>query len=452
MVKGNVLVVDDEKNQRETLGRFLRKRGFDIFLADGVKEAVSIVEGNSIDLIISDYKMQDGCGLHVLEQVKSINPSIEVVIITAYGKMETAIDVLKKGAYDYLIKPINLEELLLLIGKIFEKRNLIKENRELRERLEQSHKFEHLITNTPEMENVINMVGRAALTNSTILIRGESGTGKEVFARAIYLSSKRSENAFMVVNCSAFNENLLESELFGHEKGAFTGAVENRIGRFEEADKGTLFLDEIGDISLAVQIKLLRVIQFGEFSRVGSNRLIKTDVRIICATNRNLEEMIKEKTFREDFYYRINVIPVNLPPLRERKSDIPLLVANFLEKIARKNNQDEVKISDEALDLLVKYDFPGNVRELENIIERAVILSRDNLIVSKDLPLSIKNMEGNSILETDNFLHSFPEKVKEFERRIVEAALLKTANNKSAAARLLQISERHIRSIISRLF
>lgn len=448
---GNILIVDDEKIQRETLGRFLEKRNFNISLANGVVQAINIVKNSNIDLVISDYKMKDGAGIDVLKGIKEINPFIEVIIITAYGNMETAIDVLKKGAYDYLIKPINLEELLILIGKVFEKRDLIKENKELRRTLEQNHKFESFITNNPKMENAINIAARASLTNSTILIRGESGTGKEVIAKAIYLNSSRSKNKFIVVNCSALNENLLESELFGHEKGSFTGAVESRVGRFEEADKGTLFLDEIGDISTKLQVKLLRVIQFGEFSRVGSNKIRKVDVRILCATNRNLEEMIKTKEFREDFYYRINVIPINLPPLRERKSDIVLFVAKFLEIFAEKNNREIIKISDEALDLLIKYNFPGNIRELDNIIERAAVLCRNNLITSKDLPLSIKSSTNSDILDPTNFKLSFPEKVKEFEKQIVENALEKTGFNKSAAARILQITERHIRSIINRL-
>lgn len=438
----NILIIDDEKNQRETLAGYLRKQNFDVYsAADGIS-GIEILNKNLIDIVLTDFKMPDITGIQVLEQIKKINPEVTVVIMTAFGTIEDAVEAMQKGAFTYLQKPVNLDELDLIIERALLQKNLVNENKKLKEELSEKFKFDNIVYQSKVLEEALNIAGRVAKSNAPVLLRGESGTGKELFAKAIHYSSNIKEEPFVVVNCAALPETLIESEMFGHEKGSFTGANSKRIGRFEEAKNGTIFIDEIGDIPLLTQVKLLRVLQSGEFSRVGSNEIIKTNARIVTATNRNLEDMISHNSFREDFYYRINVVTINIPPLRDRKEDISALIDHFLKKYSNEDKQ----FSREAHDLLLKYSFPGNVRELENIVQRSVVLSRSNLISVVDLPSNIKP------LQSENRLNSFePEvsdiniQIEDFERKIIMKALDETKGNQTKAANLLNISERNLR-------
>ena len=333
----SILLIDDEISQLTSLKSFLSRRNHTIYTAENGSDALDIIHKNLIDVALTDFRMPGMNGLEVLKEIKKINPEIEVVVTTAYGNIDQAVDIMKSGAYDYLTKPIDLDELENLLFRIKEKKNLLKENKYLREQLKEKFKFDSIISQSGKMEDVLNLVGRVANSKATALIKGESGTGKELIAKALHFASSRKDNPFITVNVAALSENLMESELFGHEKGSFTGAIAKRIGRFEEANKGTLFIDEIGDIPLNIQVKLLRAIQFGEIQRIGSNNTEKIDVRIIGATNRNLEEMIEQGEFREDLFYRLNVVSVDIPPLRERKEDIPLLIEHFIKKYSQIN-------------------------------------------------------------------------------------------------------------------
>ena len=387
MKKLNILVVEDGQSQREMLRDFLIREGHTVAEAENGDTAIQSVLKGHFDMILLDYKMPGMDGMQVLKEVKKINPEIDVIIITAYGTIETAVEAMKAGAIDYITKPVEFDELLIHVDRVSERRTLIRENEILRQELkEKGVTMDKIIYQSHKMDVLINMASRIAVSRATVLIKGESGTGKELLARLIHNLSPRSAKLISVVNCSALPESLLESELFGHEKGAFTGATARRIGRFEEADGGTLFLDEIGDISASVQVKLLRFLQEREFQRVGGNQTIHSDVRIISATNRDLESKVKEGTFREDLFYRLNVVVMDMPPLRERKEDVPVLIDHFLKRFAAENGKNVTGITSEARDLLLKYDYPGNVRELENIIERAVVISRNSVISIDDLP------------------------------------------------------------------
>ncbi len=438
----SILIIDDEKPQRESLAGYLKKENFEVLLADSGKSGIEKVKSNLIDIVLTDFKMPDMTGYEVLVEIKKINPGIEVILITAFGNIETAVEAMKAGAFSYLQKPINLDELDILIERVLHSKQIISENKQLKEELGSKFNFENIVYQSKELEEALNIAGRVAKSDAAVLIRGESGTGKELFAKAIHFTSDKKNEPFITVNCAALPETLLESEMFGYEKGAFTGADQKRIGRFEEAKNGTIFIDEVGDISPAMQVKLLRVLQSGEFSRLGSNQVIKTKARIITATNRNLEELIKNNSFREDFYYRINVVSISIPPLRERKSDIPLLIDSFLRKFGGNKKQ----ISKEALDILIKYNYPGNVRELENIIQRTCVLSRGELISTNDLPLNVKS------LKTENNYSFFQPRIDDInlqvealEKEIIQMALKETNGNQSKAAKLLNISERNLR-------
>jgi DNA-binding NtrC family response regulator len=447
----SILLIDDEATQIQSLKSFLARRKHTLYTASNGREGIDVVKNNLIDLIITDFRMPEMNGLEVLKESKKINPEIDVVVITAYGNVDEAVDIMKNGAYDYLTKPIDLDELENLIKRISEKKNLIRENKLLKEQLHSKFKFESIVSQSSNMENLLNLAGRIANSKATILIRGESGTGKELIAKAVHFSSPRKDKPFVIVNVAALSENLMESELFGHEKGAFTGAVNSRQGRFEEADGGTLFIDEVGDIPLQVQVKLLRAIQFGEVQRVGSNETRKADVRIVAATHRNIEDMIASGEFREDLYYRLNVMTLEIPPLRERKEDIPLLIDHFIRIYSEANGKSITKVSHKALDKLMKYDYKGNIRELENIIERAVILSRSDIISDEDLPLQLEVSYEKSIMDPHSFDRNYDEKMRMFETEMVQEALRRSNGNQSAAARELGISERHLRSRLERL-
>ncbi len=447
----SILLIDDEPAQLQSLKSFLSRRGYQVFTAGDGPSGFKIVQENTIDLVLTDYRMPEWNGFVVLRKLKELNPEIDVVVMTAYGSIEDAVEIMKAGAYDYLTKPIDLDELENLIKRVREKRWLIAENRLLKEQLQEKFKFDAIISQSGEMEEVLNMAGRVAPSNATVLIRGESGTGKELIARAIHFASQRRDKPFIVINVAALSENLLESELFGHEKGAFTGAAQMRIGRFEEAHGGTLFIDEVGDIPLSVQVKLLRAIQFGQVERLGGNQQIEVDVRIIAATHRDLEEMIREGTFRDDLYYRFNVVSVWIPPLRQRKTDIPVLAEHFIAKYARENQKPIRGITREALDRLMKYHFPGNVRELENMIERAVVLCRGDYLTADDLPPTLQIESREAIFDPRNIEADYETKLRAFEKEMIQAALKETGGNQSAAARLLGISERHLRSRLEKL-
>jgi DNA-binding NtrC family response regulator len=447
----SILLVDDEVSQLTSLKSFLSKRNYTIYTAENGNDALDVINKNVIDVTLTDFRMPGMNGLELLKEIKKINPEIEVVVITAYGNIDQAVDIMKGGAYDYLTKPIDLDELEALLFRIKEKKTLINENKYLKDQLKQKFKFDSIISQSGKMEDVLNLVGRVANSKATVLIKGESGTGKELIAKALHFASSRKDNPFITVNVAALSENLMESELFGHEKGSFTGAIAKRIGRFEEANKGTLFIDEIGDIPLNIQIKLLRAIQFGEIQRIGNNKTEKIDVRIIGATNRNLEEMIERGEFREDLYYRLNVVSVDIPPLRERREDIPLLIEHFIKKYSQLNSKDVSRISHFALDKLLKYHYPGNVRELENIVERSVILSRNDVIEENDLPLQLELQTDRSLLNPQVINKDYEVKMRSFEIEIIKTALKDNNGNQSAAARYLGITERHLRSRLERL-
>lgn len=446
-----ILIIDDEESQVQSLKTFLSKRGFKIITSNNGEDAIQKVKVNNIDITFTDYKMPGWDGLTTLKKIKEINPEIDVVVMTAFGTIENAVELMKAGAYDFLTKPIDLDQLESILMRLKERRNLISENKLLKNALTEKFKFDSIITKSLLMQDVLSTAARVAQAKTTVLIRGESGTGKELIAKAIHFTSNRKEKPFITVNVASLSENLIESELFGHEKGSFTGAINTRIGKFEEANGGTIFIDEVGDIPLSVQVKLLRTIQFGEFQRIGSNSILFSDVRIIAATHRNLEEMIKNKEFREDLFYRLNVVTINLPPLRKRKDDIPIFLNYFLEKYNKENNKSIKGFTKEAVDQLIKYDYPGNIRELENIVERAVVLSRDEYISKNELPINFNQNNSNKVFDPYNLDDNYETKMKEFEKAMINEALSRTNGNKSAAARILGISERHLRSRLERL-
>ena len=388
--------------------------------------------------------MPDKTGLEVLEEVKKINPEISFVILTAYGTIENAVKAMRLGAFDYISKPVDLDELDLMIERIIENKNLRSEIQILKNQLKEKFKIDSFISNSSKMEEVLSVAARAADSKATILITGESGTGKEVLAKSIHYVSPRKDKPFIAVNIPALPETLLESELFGHEKGAFTGAEKAKKGRFELADTGTIFLDEIGDIPINLQVKLLRVLQEHQIERLGSTENIDIDVRIIAATHQNLEEKIKDGSFREDLYYRLNIVSLHIPPLRERREDVLPLIEYFINKYSKENNKQNLSLSKEVIDLLIKYNFAGNVRELENIIERAVVLSRGDVITVNDLPNVVKGFKAEKeIIVNDEA--SLIEQVEALEKKLIYDALSKANGNQSQAGRILGLTERNLR-------
>jgi len=447
----NVLIIDDEEIQLQSLKTFLSKRKFNVFTSRSGEDGIRLINENLIDIVLTDFKMPGMNGFEVLRKTKEINPGIDVVVMTAFGTIENAVSLMKAGAFDYLIKPIDLDELENILEKITERKQLISENKLLRSQLKEKYSFSGIISQSAVMEEVLNTAGRVAQSKATILIRGESGTGKELIAKAIHFASDRKDKPFIIVNVASLSENLLESELFGHEKGSFTGAINQRVGRFQQADGGTIFIDEVGDIPLPVQVKLLRIVQFGEVQKIGSNDTEKVNVRILAATHRNLEEMISAGNFREDLFYRLNVITIKLPTLRQRKEDISLLIDHFIKSFSKELGKEVSGISKEALDLLLKYNYPGNIRELENIIQRAVVLTRENIITKNDLPILASAKGNERLLDPYNLDDEYELKVKTFEKVIIEEALSRANNNKSAAARIMGITERHLRSRLERI-
>ncbi len=441
-----ILIIDDEKAQRDTLAGFLKKRGHHVATAGSGTDGIRFVEKNQVDTVLTDFKMPDKTGLDVLKAVKAVNPMIEVVLMTAYGTIETAVEAMKAGAFDYLTKPIDLDELELLLARIQERLHLLSENERLKAQLADRCKLEGIIYQSLAMQEVVSTAARVAPSRASALIRGESGTGKEVIAKAIHFASQRADKSFVAVNCAALSDTLLESELFGHEKGSFTGADRQRIGRFEQAHGGTLFLDEIGDVPMSTQIKLLRVLQERKIERVGGGLSIDVDVRLVTATNRPLEKMISNGTFREDLFFRLNVVTIQLPPLRDRRDDIPLLLDRFLVRFSEENGRSGMQFSKEAFDLLMKYDFPGNVRELENIVEQSVVLARDTLISTRDLPSTLQQLPTENHVSVPSLsAGTFVDQVTAFEIQLIQTALAETKGVQRRAADLIGMTERHLR-------
>lgn len=444
MKEYSILIIDDEETQRNILNGYLHKKGFKVYSASSATEGIDIAKKYLIDIVLSDYKMPDRTGLEVLEEVKRLNPEISFVIITAFGTVENAVKAMRLGAYDYISKPVDLDELDLLIERIIETKNLKSEIKLLRSQLQDKFKIDSIISNSPKMNEVLSIASRAAESKATILITGESGTGKEVLAKAIHFASTRKDKPFIAVNIPALPETLLESELFGHEKGAFTGAEKLKKGRFELADKGTIFLDEIGDVPLNLQVKLLRVLQEQKIERLGSTESIDIDVRIITATHQNLESKVKDGSFREDLFYRLNIVSISIPALRERREDILPMIEHFIIYFANENGKDKIEISKEAVDLLMKYNYPGNVRELENIIERAVVLCRDNIITVNDISDTVKGFKKESSFK-DSFTGTLNEQVEALEKKLIYDALTQAGGNQTLAAKFLGLTERNIR-------
>ncbi len=441
MSEAVILIVDDEATQREVLAGFLRKRKFEVVQAASVDEALRAASVRTIDMVLTDLKMPGGSGIDLVQGVHAINADVPVIVMTAFGTVASAVDAMKRGAADYLTKPIDLDELEVLVARTLERRALVSENRELRQQVETRYRLAGLETSNAAMAEAINTAARAAASRATILIRGESGTGKELLARAIHYASPRAKGPLVAVNVAALPETLLESELFGHERGAYTGADRERRGRFELADGGTLFLDEIGDLPRGTQVKLLRVLQEQTLERLGGSRTIKVDVRIVAATHRDLDAMARAGEFREDLYYRLNVVSIEIPPLRNRREDIALLVDQFLRRFKAEGGSRVEGISREAMDLLSRYHYPGNVRELENLIHRAVVLARGTMITTADLPVHVADLQAEQ--RTGDV--AFVQRVGEFERALIVEALGEANGVQTRAARTLGMSERHLR-------
>ena len=440
--KISILIVDDDRAHRTMLSTVLSGWGYAVSEADDGDVAVEAVRERPYDLILMDIKMIKLSGLEALEGVKTVNPAIPVILMTAYSSVETAVDALRKGAYDYLTKPFDFDELRLVLQRATEHRRLKEDNRMLREALGMQFDRRNIIGSSPVMAELLETVAQVAPTEATVLITGESGTGKELIAGAIHFNSPRKDGPFVKVNCAAVTETLFESELFGHEKGAFTGALKRKEGRFQQAHNGTLFLDEISEISPAMQVKLLRAIQEREFNLVGGEDVIRVDVRVVAATNRNLEQEIESGTFREDLFYRLNVISLHAPPLRERKDDIPLLARHFLNRFAERNGKLVKDLTPAAMDRLTRYEWPGNVRELVNAMERAVVLSRHEYIDVAELPLALRgDIDDEPAASPDSAL-SGNVSLEELEKAAIIKTLEATEGNKSEAARRLGITRK----------
>ncbi len=433
----SILIVDDEPLIRKSLFEILKIAGFDTFMAVNAEEAIALFAGRTYDIVITDMKLPKMTGVELLSQIKKVSPATEVILITGYGSIETAVEAMKKGAFDYVTKPIVDDEIKILIDKIIEKKCLLEDNLNLRQMISKTkrHSFSGMIGSSVPMQGVYHLVESVANTNATVMIYGESGTGKGLVAKAIHQSDdKRKGMPFVEVSCGALSETLLESELFGHVKGAFTGAIKDKKGRFEIAHNGTIFLDEINTCSPNLQVKLLRILQDGGFERVGDTQTLKTNARVIVATNQDLEKLVEDGEFREDLYYRVHVIPLVMPPLREHREDIPLLVKHFIAVSNKKNNKSIADIDDDVKNIFMEHHWPGNIRQLENVIEGAVIMSRKTIINKNDLP---KNFDK---VRTKEAGKSFQEELKEPAKEIILKALKDCNWNRSMAAEKLGVN------------
>jgi len=443
-----ILIVEDEAKMRRLLELNLGEDGFHTLSAGDAETGLKLLSENTVDLVVTDLKMPGMNGLEFLQAVKRQNAALPVVVMTAFGTVETAVDAMKAGASDYVLKPFSLSEMRMVIRKELDVRDLREQNRSLREALGKRLAHPNVVARSPKMQEVLATVERVASTNSTVLLGGESGVGKDLIARAIHEKSRRASGPFIKINSTAIPENLLESELFGYEKGAFTGATASKPGKFEMADKGTLFLDEIGDIPPATQVKLLRVLQEREFERLGATKTVKVDVRLIAATNRDLREALEQGTFREDLYYRLNVVPIDIAPLRQRKEDIPDLVNLFISRCTGDSGKSVNSITPEAMQILVNYHWPGNVRELQNIIERACALAKGTILEVADIHLDLRPAKAAN--GSAGFL---PEgmTLEHWEDEMIKEALRRAEGNKSQAARLLGLSRNALRYRLSKI-
>ncbi len=456
----SILIIEDEPRMLRLLELNLKDEGYATRVATSAEQGLKILAQEKIDLALSDIKLPGMNGLQFLEAAKRTNAALPVVMMTAYGTIENAVEAMKAGASDYVLKPFSLEEIKLIVRKELEIRHLHEENRSLREALGHRYEFKNIIAKSAVMQEVLATVERVAPTNATILLGGESGSGKDMIARAIHQHSRRAAGPFIKINCTAIPENLLESELFGYEKGAFTGAIAPKPGKFELADKGTIFLDEIGDVPGTIQVKLLRVLQEREFERLGGTKTIQVDVRVVAATNQDLRAALEQGTFREDLYYRLNVVPISIPPLREHKEDIPYLADYFIARYARSSGKKITGITPSALKLLVDFHWPGNIRELENIIERAVVMAAGERIDSGDIHLDLAESEstGEGSGQQSDVPGSGAQAwipagltLEQFEDELIKEALRRAGGNKSQAARLLGITRNALRYRLSKL-
>jgi len=441
--KARIVVIDDEVNAATALGTLLKEDGYEVACAHDAASGLALIEQIDADVVLTDLRMPGMDGLQLLNQLKQIRPQTMVILMTAYGTVKNAVRAMKSGAEDYLAKPIDLEELEVVVERAIEKKRLIEETRQLRERVADKYRFENMLGESPAMLQAFKAIRQVAPSSASVLVRGESGTGKELFAQALHQASPRHKRPFVKVACAALPETLLESELFGHEKGSFTGAISSRAGRFEAADGGTLFLDEIGDISPTVQVKLLRFLEEREFERVGGNRTFRVDVRIVCATHQDLPRMIADGSFREDLYYRLNVIEIHIPALRERLSDVPLLAQHFLQEFATRNNKEVREFSEEAMTLLLTQTWPGNVRQLENVVERAVVLADGPRVTPAHLP---NLSRGPEVQETRTASAALipGSRLDAIEREAILRTLESVGGSAARAAKILGISPRKV--------
>jgi len=441
-----LLLVDDDKAHRTMLKAHLGTVGHDIVEADDGDVAVHLVKEREFDLVLLDLQMRRMGGMEALTHIHELKPALPVIIITAFSSVESAVEAIKKGAFDYITKPVDADNLLLTVERALAFQDLRRENAALKQRLDEKFDLGNLIGSSQPMQELAETLALVAPSDATVLITGESGTGKELVASAVHHNSSRNTAPFIKVNCAALHENLLESELFGHEKGAFTGAAEQRKGRFELADKGTLFLDEIGDMSLVTQAKILRVLQEGEFERLGGGKTIKVDVRLIAATHKNLEQMVEEGSFRQDLYFRLSVVPLHLPPLRERPMDIPALAGHFLQLYSDKNRKDIRSFHTEALEALLAYDWPGNIRELENAVERAVILCLGEQISLQHLPAQVRQSFTSNTNTERPFAVRPGLTLKDMEKELILSTLRQTGNNRTRAAEILGVTRQTLQN------
>ncbi len=441
-----ILIVEDDRNTLSGLVEILQEEGYEVVGLDSSPAALRTLERERFDILLTDLKMPEIDGFQLYEKSLTIAPDMKTIIMTAYSSVKDAVEAMKRGVYEYLTKPLNLDELFVTLRKVLDEQGMAREVQELRKQVLGHYRFENIIGNSEPMQQVFRSIIKVAKSQATVLVRGESGTGKELVARAIHYNSPRAENPLVEIFCPSFPETLLESELFGYEKGAFTGAYTRKKGRFELAEGGTIFLDEIGDISGSVQTKLLRVLQEKEITHLGGASSIPVDVRVITATNRDLEKALSDGAFREDLYYRLNVIPIVLPPLRQRKDDIPELIRHFSKKYSTQNNRAFVPISDEALEHCYAYDWPGNVRELENAVENAIVLGESDMILPEHLPFKINARADSPATRAPLFDgKTFRQRMQKAERMVLEEAIEQAGGNKSEAAKNLGISLRTMR-------
>ena len=436
-MKFKILIIDDEKNIREGLATALEMDGYNTVVAENGEKGLECVNKGDIDLVITDLRMPGISGEEVLQKITSEIPGLPVIVLTGHGSIDSAVSAMHSGAYDFLTKPLNLEHLSLVVKRALKNRELQIQNKQLQEEISKSKPFESIIGKSAEMQKIYQMIQKVAGSKASVLITGESGVGKELVAHAIHNLSPRKNNPLVIVNCSALSESLLESELFGHEKGAFTGAMARKRGRFELANGGTIFLDEIGEINQSIQVKILRVLQDKRFERVGGEETLEVDVRVIAATNRDLEEEIKKGNFREDLFYRLNVVHIHVPPLRDRKDDIPLLINEFMQEFAKENGKDIKNIDNHARAALYKYSWPGNIRQLKNCMESAVVMCSSDTITLNDLPPTIKSASSANSMQIP-----FGVTLEEAEKIIIQQTLEQNQGNKSKTAEVLGIGRK----------